>query len=146
MREFASRQRLAAVALCAALPVAANAVDFAVPVEAAGINPAVKSIRVSCLAVGIDGTIAAQGSQFVPVVAGAVKQTVTVKVDIPLGKVHHGAGYFCEADRAFESDISKLNPIPNKYLKPAKYLDDGLDMKLLGLQATSVVKVNGKLQ
>ena len=145
MRNF-SRKCLAGVALCAGLPLGANAVDFAVPVEAAGLNPAVKSIRVSCIAIGADGTIAAQGSQFAPVVGGAVKQTVIVKVDVPLGKAGYGAGYFCEADRAFEIDVSKLNPVPSKYMKPAKHLDDGLDIKVLGLQATSVVKVNGKLQ
>jgi hypothetical protein len=136
--------RAIAVLMCV-LPWVANAVDFAVPVEVAGLAHSVKSIRVSCLAVGTTGTIAAQGSQFVPLVAGAVKQTVMVKVDIPLGKVNAGAGYFCEADRAFEVDVSKLNPIPVKYLKPAKYLDEGMDLKMLNLQANSVVKVDGKL-
>ena len=127
------------------LPFAASAVDFAVPIEVAGIAHSVRSIRVSCLAHGADGTIAAQGSQFAPVVAGAVKQTITVKVDIPLAKVKPGAGYHCEADRAFEIDVTKLNPIPNKYLKPSNFVDEGITIKELNLQANSVPKVSGKL-
>ena len=38
------------------VPRAATAVDFAVPVEAAGINPAVKSIRIACVAIAPEGT------------------------------------------------------------------------------------------
>jgi hypothetical protein len=145
MREAVFGSGVLAVALCAVLPFAANAVEFAVPLEVAGINPAVKSIRVSCVAHGADGTIAAQGSQFAPVVAGAVKQTLTVKVDIPLAKVKPLAGYHCEADRAFEIDVTKLNPVPGKYSKPGPYVDEGMDIKALNLQANSVPKVSGKL-
>ena len=142
MKEF--RKRVAA--LCVTLPLAANAMDFAVPVEVAGINPAVKSIRVSCLIHAGDGSsIAAQGSQFVTLVGGAVKQTITVKVDAPISKVKPGSSYHCEADRAFEIDVTKLNPIPPKYFKPAAYVDEGMDMKAVGLQANSTQKVSGKL-
>jgi hypothetical protein len=138
--------RMSFAALCVAFPLAANAMDFAVPVEVAGINPAVKSIRVSCLIHAGDGfSIAAQGSQFVPVIGGAVKQTITVKVDAPISKVKPGASYHCEADRAFEIDVTKLTPIPARYLKPAAHVDEGMDMKVLGLQGNSIQKVSGKL-
>jgi hypothetical protein len=135
----------AAAALCGA-PIAANAVDFAVPVEAAGISAAVKSLRIACVvAAGPEGLTAATGLQFVAVTAGAVNQTVTVKLDVPLGKAKPGAAYQCYADRAFDVDVTKMNPVPSKYTKPPGHVSEGMDIGAINLQANSVVKVGGKL-
>lgn len=134
------------LALCAVVSFEANAVEFAVPIEAAGITPSVKSIRVSCTTFSpMTGVMMAQGFQFVSVVAGAVKQTVTVKLDIPPEKALPNSGYQCEADRAFELDVTKMSPVSSRYTKPAHLMTDGLPMKDLNLQATSVPKVGGKL-
>jgi hypothetical protein len=136
---------LAAATLCAAsLP--ANAIDFAVPVEAAGINAAVKSLRIACVvAAGPEGLTAATGVQFVAVTAGAVNQTVTVKLDVPLGKAKPGSAYQCYADRAFEVDVTKLNPVPSKYTKLPGHISEGMSIKDINLQANSVVMVGGKI-
>jgi hypothetical protein len=133
----------AAAALYGA-PIAANAVDFAVPVEAAGISAAVRSLRIACV-VGAGDMTAATGVQFVAVTAGAVNQTVTVKLDVPLGKAKPGAAYQCYADRAFDVDVTKMNPVPSKYTKPPGHVSEGMDIGAINLQANSVVKVGGKL-
>lgn len=128
------------------VPRAATAVDFAVPVEAAGINPAVKSIRIACVAIAPEGTTIGHGAQFVAVTGGAVSQTVTVTVDIPLNKAKAGVTpYSCAADRAFEVDVTKMKPLPGKYQKPLGHMDEGMDIKQINLQANSVVQVGGKL-
>ena len=134
------------LALCAVVvSIEANAIDFAVPVEAAGISPSVKSIRVACTAYSsVTALMVARGFQFASVVAGSIKQTVTVKLDIPLDKAKH-TGYQCEADRAFELDVTKLGTVASKYLRPANQMTDGLQIKDLNLQANSVPKVSGKL-
>jgi hypothetical protein len=130
--------------LLAGGPVVANAVEFTVPVEAAGLVAAVKSIRVSCIAYAGEMTVGS-GSQFVSVNAGSVKQTVNVKIDIPLSKAKMAVGYSCAADRAFEMDVAKLNPVPAKYLKPVPHISEGMEITAIGLQANSVVKVSGKM-
>jgi hypothetical protein len=88
---------------------------------------------------------AAHGLQFVPVVGGAVNQTVTVKLDAPLGKVKPNAPYQCFADRAFEVDVTKMKPVPGNYMAMPGHITEGMPMKDINLQANSVLQVGGKL-
>ena len=144
MRAAPWKAALAATIVCG-VPLSVSAIDFAVPVEAAGISAAVKSLRIACMVAGPEGMTIAAGVQFVAVTAGAVNQTVTVRLDVPLGKAKPGAPYFCFADRAFEVDVTKMNPPSSKYTKPPGHISEGMDMKDINLQANSVVKVGGKL-
>ena len=137
---------IAAAAWCGTMPFAASAVDFAVPVEAAGISAAVKSIRVVCMVLAPEGMTIGHGFQFVAVAAGGViNQTVTVKLDAPLGKVKANAPYQCSADRAFDVDVTKMNPVPGKYMHMPGHISEGMAMKDINLQANSVLQVGGKL-
>ncbi len=124
----------------------AKAVEFTVPVEATGIAPQVKSIRVTCTASAFDGTARGSGSAFLALQGGAVNQSVAIKVDVAQPKGLPAASmYSCGVDRVFDIDVTQLKPIPKGYLAPMEGMAEGAPVKDMHLQYNSVAKVGGKL-
>ncbi len=124
----------------------ANAVEFTLPVEATGIMPPVRSIRVACTASAFDGTTRGSGSAFIALQAGAANQSVAVKVDVAQPKGLPAASmYSCGVDRVFDIDVTQLKPVPKSYLAPAEAMSEGAPVKDMHLQSNSVAKVGGKL-
>ena len=124
----------------------AKAVEFTVPVEATGIMPQVKSIRVTCTAIAFNGTTRGSGSAFLALQAGAVNQSVAIKVDVDQPKgLPAASAYSCGVDRIFDIDVTQLKPVPKGYLAPVEGMSEGAPVKDMHLQYNSVAKVGGKL-